>query len=535
MNVCNYIPTKYLDDKGYNLRLRLLFKEVCFLKGAGGTGVLTIVAGTGISVNSTDPQNPIVTATGGAAPISSLTAAVASNSIDNVAHLQLWEWNSLTSGNGLQLNSSSTLRTGTGSQLLRVYVSGANAASGITSIAIAGSNVSSGTNSTAIGGLFSATGGATKNIGAQFSATGGTNNYALIVPSGGGNVGINTSTPAVALDVVGDAYFNFPSAVVFNKSGFDGVFISADVNVGDEAGLYSSLADQMIATHNPLNNKYYYGNGTLLVDGQDGYVGINNPTPSVALDVVGDATITNGLVNVNITGTELDEPVNLFFNSPFFPQAAKLSMDEANGIFSILTDPNVSLFLLSGGGFRLTSPVVFINNGVGGSVRIESLTGTGTRAVVADASGVLSAPLASFQSRVTSQFNKTNDTLANITGLTATLVAGKKYRFEANLYCSADAASGVKFAIAGTVTATAIIYGAIVENSNRGLTVIATSLGSAVGEQTFIQGTYALAKINGTITVNAAGTLVPQFAQNVTGGVASSVLIGSTFVVTEMV
>lgn len=65
MNICHYIPTKYLDDKGYNERLRLLFKEVCFLKGTGGTGVLSIIAGAGISVDSTDPQHPIVSTSAG--------------------------------------------------------------------------------------------------------------------------------------------------------------------------------------------------------------------------------------------------------------------------------------------------------------------------------------------------------------------------------------------------------------------------------------------------------------------------------------
>ena len=47
------------------------------------------------------------------------------------------------------------------------------------------------------------TGASTTNVAAYYSASGATNNYAIIVPSGGGNVGIGTSTPSskAALDV----------------------------------------------------------------------------------------------------------------------------------------------------------------------------------------------------------------------------------------------------------------------------------------------------------------------------------------------
>jgi hypothetical protein len=53
-------------------------------------------------------------------------------------------------------------------------------------------------------GLYSTkTGASTTNIGGYFNASGGTNNYALIVPSGGGSVGIGTSSPVSTLDVQG--------------------------------------------------------------------------------------------------------------------------------------------------------------------------------------------------------------------------------------------------------------------------------------------------------------------------------------------
>ena len=59
-----------------------------------------------------------------------------------------------------------------------------------------------GSSNHAIYGFASGTG--TKNIAGLFNATGATNNYAIIVPSGGGNVGIGTAAPTDTLQVVGN-------------------------------------------------------------------------------------------------------------------------------------------------------------------------------------------------------------------------------------------------------------------------------------------------------------------------------------------
>jgi hypothetical protein len=61
-------------------------------------------------------------------------------------------------------------------------------------------------------GLYSTkTGASTTNIGGYFNASGATNNYALIVPSGGGSVGIGTTAPASTLDVQGSLGFKTTS------------------------------------------------------------------------------------------------------------------------------------------------------------------------------------------------------------------------------------------------------------------------------------------------------------------------------------
>lgn len=123
--------------------------------------------------------------------------------------------------------------------------------------------------------------------------------------------------------------------------------------------------------------------------------------------------------------------------------------------------------------------------------------------------------------------------LTNIPGLSANTTAGLTYSFEAILYTTSDVAAGVQFAIAGTTTATSIIYEAIViQTTSISAHTRATSLGTQVGAVTAV--TTAICRITGTITVNAAGTLTVQFAQNVDNAAASTVLIGSTFTVTQV-
>lgn len=53
-------------------------------------------------------------------------------------------------------------------------------------------------------GVYGSAIGTGTNTAGYFTATGGTSNYAIVVPSGGGNVGIGTSTPSEKLEVVGN-------------------------------------------------------------------------------------------------------------------------------------------------------------------------------------------------------------------------------------------------------------------------------------------------------------------------------------------
>ena len=140
------------------------------------------------------------------------------------------------------------------------------------------------------------------------------------------------------------------------------------------------------------------------------------------------------------------------------------------------------------------------------------------------------------KTRVSTQFDVTNSaTLVDVTGLTANVAAGATYKFKLIVYGACDIVAGLQIAFAGTATATAIIYQGVfgeaaspVLNTNRA-TALAT--GCPVGSGS----TAPYSIFTGTITVNAAGTLTVQMAEEVaTPATTASILVGSNFVVEQI-
>lgn len=129
--------------------------------------------------------------------ISSLTAAAATNSIDNTNYQQEWSWNSLTNNTGLSLVSNSTTAASNNQVLFESHVFGANSTSTQTTKSAWVINNHTGTSST--------------NIALQLEARSGTNNYALIVPASNGSVGIGTLTPSAQFHNVGTTRFDLGS------------------------------------------------------------------------------------------------------------------------------------------------------------------------------------------------------------------------------------------------------------------------------------------------------------------------------------
>ncbi len=60
------VPSSYLGEANQHLAVNALETGIDFVAAGGGGGVNSVVAGTGIAVDNTDPANPVVSATGGA-------------------------------------------------------------------------------------------------------------------------------------------------------------------------------------------------------------------------------------------------------------------------------------------------------------------------------------------------------------------------------------------------------------------------------------------------------------------------------------
>jgi len=133
-------------------------------------------------------------------------------------------------------------------------------------------------------------------------------------------------------------------------------------------------------------------------------------------------------------------------------------------------------------------------------------------------------------SRTGNDFPKTNNTLANITGLSINVLASTSYMFRAEL-AIASGAGGVQAAISGTCTVNNIVYdGWVVDSAANGTkgNAQASALNGVVAS-VIPTGAAVHITIVGLIEVQNAGTLTVQFAQNTTNAAASTVKRGSSF------
>ena len=181
-------------------------------------------------------------------PLSKISAAVATNSVDHTTYAQTWAWTGLT-GTAMTWTSTSTAASNN-QTLFSLTNTGANASSNRTTYTGSFTNSHSGTGAANIGvlgqatsapttyavrtlsqgttlayGVYSIASGSTENVAGYFASNSGANNYSIIVPSGGGNVGIGTQAPTAGLHHVGTAKFDIGSDATGdiwyrNSSGF---------------------------------------------------------------------------------------------------------------------------------------------------------------------------------------------------------------------------------------------------------------------------------------------------------------------------
>ena len=179
----------------------------------------------------------------------------------------------LTSGTGLNLTSSSTNFTGS---LANFSLSATG--SGTTGNVMSLTNYSSGGGNTL---NVQSIGTGVTNVALYASASGATNNYAALFPSG--YVGIGTTSPTSALDIVGNA--STSGQLTFRGSsssinGLNGYGLTFKVSSGGDAGLTTAM----------------FINST-------GNLGIGTISPTATLDVNGSASIAGQLTFENGFGT----------------------------------------------------------------------------------------------------------------------------------------------------------------------------------------------------------------------------------------
>lgn len=263
----------------------------------------------------------------------------------------------------------------------------------------------------------------------------------------------------------------------------------------------------------------YVGFSSVIFDaGASGGTSIYITNHSV-VEVLGSYTINAGTYTAHVLAETHGE---LRGTSP----TATLSGTPAIGTFMYLKGNSVAQIhvtsgsatgtkyaLETGSGFTVTtSPETLPGNAVGTSDYTSFFTGKKIQ-VVTD-----------------SNFDVTSSTtLVDVTTLTGSLIAGKKYAFRARLFTTSTSGGGVKAAFSsdGTLTATTLAYNAVTYSGTSIVYTAASSLGTAVGGVSAVTDAYI--EINGTITVNVAGAARIQFAQNASDAGASTVLAGSTF------
>lgn len=155
---------------------------------------------------------------------------------------------------------------------------------------------------TSYGSYTETTGASTTNIGGYFTASGATNNYAIIVPSTGGNVGIGQTTPTAVLHLKGGSASSSSAPLKFS---------SGALNITPEVGAIEFLTDAYYATittgaarktfafleSNAVNNRGI----NVTFDGQGIIIPLN--TNSIIAAAATNGTITEWFIEGDVSGS----------------------------------------------------------------------------------------------------------------------------------------------------------------------------------------------------------------------------------------
>ena len=187
-----------------------------------------------------------------------------------------------------------------------------------------------------------------------------------------------------------------------------------------------------------------------------------------------------------------------------------------------------------------TSNTMWIGGGSTAVLSATSINSTpavtipGSLTVTGAITGIGQSVGGSVGSVCTSAFSQASSaTLAAVTGLSNTLIAGATYVFDIYLQGTAGASGGLKVSLgAGSATATSFASDSWLYN---GSTVSGqTQSTSYSGNQVATTAAYTTCYITGTIVVNAGGTFIVEAAQNASNGTATTIAVNSYMVLTRI-
>lgn len=176
-----------------------------------------------------------------------------------------------------------------------------------------------------------------------------------------------------------------------------------------------------------------------------------------------------------------------------------------------------------------------INDASGGTVNL-SFNGNGSGLNITSSTKVFGMMEITGNKYLTAQFDKTSSAALSSCLQSDPLGTTFAYRFSAKLHITCGATGGMQFSVAsdGTTTVTNFVQ------QNKVLAVAGTGAGTyitaAMTRNTTLGAALSVAgatqyyvEIDGAFVVSVGGTIILKFAQAVSNGTTSSVLIGSTF------
>lgn len=299
---------------------------------------------------------------GGGSALSSLTAATASNSIDNANNNQTWNWNSL-SNTGLNLFANSTEAASNSQILLAVDLQGANVTSGQFTRAASFSNVHTGTSSTNVAGWFNAAGGTINNAiyinGGDISLNGSSGTSGQVLTSAGANA-VPTWTSALTnpMTTVGDV-------IVGGASG-------AATRLGIGANTFVLTSNGTTATWAPSAGGGSVSTVSATVPNRLS-VSVSNPTstPSIAITNSGIQTITTGTATTLTSYRALVNPASLLashtITMPASPADGDIVDIDFAGTIAVGSEAVTTFSIVANAGQSINHSGITPTNALGGS------------------------------------------------------------------------------------------------------------------------------------------------------------------------